>query len=144
MVLLVSLSGIRYRTEYLGFGSTSHFTNNLGKPIVVDVVHAAVAYDCEYAEENQLMIIRNVLYMRSISITLIPSFIMRLSIIEVYKCPKFLSATPSRNNQSIYFSEHKLRIPLKLDGIISYLPCQMTSKDELDNAKLTLYMTSIQ
>ena len=50
--------------------SVSGFTNDLGKPIMVEVLHAAVAYKCEYVGETYIMIILNALNMRSISITI--------------------------------------------------------------------------
>ena len=59
--------------------------------------------------------------MGSISTTLPPLFMMRLNHIKIDECPTFLSDTPSTNNQLIYFSEHKIRLPLKLDGMISDL-----------------------
>ena len=71
--------------------------------------------------ETYLMIIWNALYMRSMSIILLPSFIIILDDIKVENRPKFICTTTSANNNSIYFSENELRLPLKLDEIISYL-----------------------
>ena len=56
---------------------------------------------------------------------------MRLVGIEVDECPKFLSATPTENNHSIYCSKTETRIPLHLDGIISYIPTRLPDMDEL-------------
>ena len=78
--------------------SASGFTNDLGKPIKVEVVHSDLDYDYEYTGGIYLMIIQNTLYMWSTTITLLPTLTMRLHMIEVEKCPKFLSITPSANN----------------------------------------------
>ena len=68
------------------------------------------------------MVIGNALYMCSISITLPLMFMMILTHIGLDECPRFLSDTLSTNNHLIYLSEYILRLPLKRDGMISYLP----------------------
>ena len=78
------------------------------------------------------------------SITLLPTFMIRLSRIKVDECPKFPPAAPSANNHPVYSREHKLSLPLKLDGIISYLPFQITGKYELNTPKIKLLMNPIQ
>ena len=62
-----------------GGGYVLGFTKYFGKPIMVEVVHADVAHDCGYMVETYLIIIWNVLYMQSMSITLLPPFMVRLS-----------------------------------------------------------------
>ena len=69
----------------------SGFTSDLGKPLTVPVVNAAVAYDCEYTGETRIMVICNVLYFKNMEVNLIPPFMMRLAGIEVNECPKFLA-----------------------------------------------------
>ena len=54
--------------------------------------------------------------MQSMSITLLLTFMMILSEIKVDECTKIISTSPSVNNHSIYFSEHELILPFKLDG----------------------------
>ena len=68
------------------------------------------------------MVIGNALYMHSISITLPLMFMMILTHIGLDELPRFLSVTLSTNNHLVYFSEYILRLPLKLYGMISYLP----------------------
>ena len=77
----------------------SGFTDRLGSAIPVDVVDAAVVYDCEYTGKSYTMIIRNALYMKEMKVHLIPPFMMRLADIEVDECPKFLAKNPSIKNQ---------------------------------------------
>ena len=45
--------------------SIKGFTDALGAPILVPVVDAAVAYDCEYIGTTILLVLRNALHMRS-------------------------------------------------------------------------------
>ena len=66
----------------------------------------------------------------SVDCCLINPFMMRLAGVQVDECPKFLSPTPSVVNHSIYFPEINLRIPLMLEGIVSYLICRTPNQDE--------------
>ena len=79
------------------------------------------------------MIIRNALYLKEMTVTLIPPIMMRLAGIEINECPKFLAKSPSIEHHSIYFPEHQLRLPLQINGIISYLPIRCPSQSEFDN-----------
>ena len=78
------------------------------------------------------------------SITHLPPFTVRLSSIKVDELPKSLSTTPSDNIHLIYFGENELRLPLKLEGMIYYLPCLIPSKYELYNLNITLNMSPMQ
>ena len=111
--------------------SVSGFTDKLGKPLEVEVVHAAVMYDCQDSSKNYVCIIRNALNVPEMDECLIPPIMMRLTGIEVNECPKFLSKKPSIEDHSIYFPEKELRIPMYLRGIISSIPCRKPSDDEL-------------
>ena len=72
------------------------------------------------------------------SITLLPPSMMRLAGIKVDEFPKFLSETSSANYHLNYSGELEQRLPLKLDGLISYISCRMPSKYEINNPNLTL------
>ena len=119
----------------------SGFTDRLGKPMSVDVVHAGVMYDCDNTGHKYLCLIRNALYVPEMRECLIHPIMMRLVGIEVDECPKFLSPNPSINNHSIKFPDHDLRIPLKLHGVISYLPCRRPGEDEMVNNDGILELT---
>ena len=113
--------------------NVSGFTNRLGKPIPVDVVDAAVLYDCEHTAKTFLMIIRNALYLKEMTVTLIPPMMMRLAGLDVNECPKFLAKHPSLHYHSIYFPDTDMRVPLRLYGIISYIPVRCPSQSEYEN-----------
>ena len=111
--------------------SVSGFTSDLGKPLTVPVVNAAIAYDCEYTGETRIMVVCNALYFKNMEVNLIPPFMMRLAGIEVNECPKFLAKTPSESDHSMYFPAQDIRIPFHIEGIISYIPTRMPTMDEL-------------
>ena len=57
---------------------------------------------------------------------------MRLAGLEVNECSKFMAKSPTIEHHSIYFPEDKLRIPLSLNGIISYIPVRTPTSQELE------------
>ena len=118
----------------------SGFSDALGKPLLVDVVNAAVIYDCDMTGTSYIMILRNTLHIPSIDECLIHPIMMRLRGVEVDECPKFLSKKLSVTNHSIYFTDLNLSVPLMLDGIISCIPCRTPKSDELLNLE-TLELT---
>ena len=66
--------------EYTGKKvSVVGFTDALGKSLLVDVVHAAVVYDCATTGQSFLIIIHNALHVKSMDVCLFNPFIMRLA-----------------------------------------------------------------
>ena len=112
--------------------TVSGFTSNLGKPLTVPVVNAAVAYDCEFSGETCILVLCNTLHFKSMENNLIPPFMMRLAGIEVDECPKFLSKDPTKKNHSMYFPSEEIQIPFHLKGIISYIPTRCPRTEELE------------
>ena len=109
----------------------SGFTPELGKPLTVPIVTAAVAYDCEYMGSTYVLVIQNALNFKNMEVNLIPPFMMRLAGLQVNECPKFLSINPSIEDHSIYVPDYHIRIPLHLEGTISYLPTRAPTAKEL-------------
>ena len=105
--------------------SVSGFTNDLRKPLLLDVVHAAVMYDDPESSDSYLLVLHNAVFVESLDCALINPFITRLANIQVDECPKFLAPIPSMANHSLFFPDANIRIPLALTGIVSYLPCRM-------------------
>ena len=89
----------------------SGFTTELGKPLRVPIVNAAIAYEDEYTGKVYTLVIHNALYMKNMEINLILPIMMRIAGLEVDKCPKFLAKHPTESNHSIYFPETELQIP---------------------------------
>ena len=111
--------------------SVCGFTDELGKSLLVEVVHAAVVFDCPTTGNSYVMFLNNALHVPSLECSLINPFIMRLAGIVVDECPKLLAEIPSIAHHSLYFPDQDLRIPLALDGIVSYFPCHMPRGEEL-------------
>ena len=117
------------------------FTNVLGKLLLVDMVHAAVACDCDTSGKTYLVILHSPLLVPSLQSCLSNLFIMRLAGVQVDECPKFLAMVPSRAHHSLYFLDLEIRIPLALDGIVSYFPCHKPRGEGVSNSRIILHLT---
>ena len=95
----------------------SRFTDDLVKPIMLNMVYAVIVYDYEYSGETYVMIIQNSLYMRSMKVKLLPTFMILLAVIKVDECLHFLLNKPSNRNHSICFKDDYIQLILKFDGI---------------------------
>lgn len=113
----------------------SGFTSDLGKPISVKVVNAAILYECDKTGKVEVLVLCNALYFPNMEVNLVPPFMMRLAGVEVDECPKFLAKDPTETNHSLYFQDSDLRIHLQLEGIVSYFPSRRPTVDELKEAE---------
>lgn len=100
-------------------------------PMSVPVVDAAICYDCPYDGKPYILVVRNALYVPSMSSNLIPPFIMREKGIIVNDIAKVQIPDPMVEDHSIYFKETSFRIPLSLYGTFSYFPSRKPTTDEL-------------
>ena len=68
------------------------FTKSLGTK-TVDVVDAALAYECEFTGNIYILIVRNALYFKEMGHNLLAPFIMRLAGLKVNEQPKFMQGS---------------------------------------------------
>jgi hypothetical protein len=107
------------------------FDRTLGTAKKVPIVDAALAYDCPYSQQTYLLIVRNALYIKSMTNNLIPPFILREAGLKVHDTPKIHVDDPEVNDHAITFPEDNLRIPLQLWGIFSYFHTRIPTQDEI-------------
>ena len=107
----------------------------------MDVVDAAVAYECEFTGKVLIMVIRNGLQLIEMKHNLLSLFIMRLAGLEVNEKPKFMKRNPTTKHHSIYFKENDIRLPLAIKGIVSFLPTRKPSQEEYLNITTRLELT---
>ena len=88
----------------------------------VPIVDAAVAYDCPFTNVTYILIVRNVLYVPSMTHNLTPPFILREAGIEVNDTAKIHVTDPTVLDHSVFFPKTKLGTPLSLHGVFSYFP----------------------
>ena len=74
----------------------------------MDVVDAAVAYECEFTGKVLIMVIRNRLHLREMKHNLLSPFIMRLDGLEVNEQPKFMTRNPKTKHHLIFFKENDI------------------------------------
>ena len=80
------------------------------------IVDAAVKYECPYTDISYKLIIRNRIYVKSMSKNLIPHFIMRECGITVNDVLKIHLRLPDESYHAITFEETGFRIPLNIWG----------------------------
>ena len=109
------------------------FAIKVGRIKIVPIFDATIVYDCPYSMNTYLLIVRNSLYIQSMTNNLIPPFIMREAGLEVREIPKIHGKEPTVKYHSIYFSYEYFRIPLTPNGIFSSFPTRKpTTQDVID------------
>lgn len=94
------------------------------------IIDCAIKYDCPYNDKCYIMILRNALYVPSMTNHLIAPFILQEAGNLVNNHPKLHLVTPTLDDHSIFFPDIDLRIPLSLHGIFSFFT---TSKPTLQD-----------
>ena len=99
----------------------------------IEIVDASIAYDCPYTLETTLLVIRNSLHIPEMNQNLISPLMLREAGIQVDEMPKLHATEPTQEYHSIYYSDTKLRIHIKLKGVFSYFPCSKLTHDKTEN-----------
>jgi len=124
----------RHAFIFEGTGRTCNvrpFSDDLGIASNIPIVDGAIAYDCPYSKQTFILIVRNVLYIKTLDHNLIPPFIMRAGGVTVNDVPKIHCDDPTRDDHCILFQDIELRIPLQLIGTFSYFHSRMPTATEL-------------
>ena len=111
------------------------------KPISVELVDAALKYECPYSGEVKILIMRRGLYVPSMTHNLLPPFMLREAGITINEVPKIHAATPTEEHHAITFQETNFRIPLSLHGTFSYFPTSKPSIQELEEPEDVYVLT---
>ena len=75
------------------------------KPISVELVDAALKYECPYSGEVKILIIRRGLHVPSMTHNLLPAFMLREAGIQINDVPKIHVTSPSEEHHAIIFQE---------------------------------------
>jgi hypothetical protein len=113
--------------------SVSPFLQSFGSITDVGIVTAAIAYDCPETFTTFILHFPQSLYIPDFENALIAPNQLRSHRIVVNDTPLFALPPNQREADSpcILSQEHLLRIPLKLEGVISYFPMQKPSIDRV-------------
>ena len=75
------------------------------KPISVELVDAALKYECPYSGEVKILIIRRGLHVPSMTHNLLPPFMLREAGIQINEVPKIHVTSPTEEHHAIIFQE---------------------------------------
>ena len=111
------------------------------KSISVELVDAALKYECPYSGEVKIRIIRRGLYVPSMTHNLLPPFMLREAGIHINEVPKIHVTSTTEEHHAITFQETNFRIPLTLHGTFSYFPTSKPSTQELEEPEDVCVLT---
>ena len=108
------------------------FTKSAGGLNQVPIVNAMLAYDCKRMNQVCLLVLMNVLYIKSMDDNLIPPFILREASLIVNERAKihYEPGTATEEDNTIQEKETGLFITMNLRSIFSYFPTR--NPDEKD------------
>ena len=107
------------------------FDPSLGIASKIPTVDGAVVYECPYAGEIYVLIVRNSLHIPHLRNNLIPPFLMRASGVTLNETPKIHSKYPTIDYHCVTFEDSDLIIPLQLSGVFSYFHTRKPILSEL-------------
>ena len=118
--------------------NVSNFAAEAGQLNKVPIVDAMVAYDCKRTNQVFLLVARNVLYVESMEINLIPPFILREKGLKVRDVPKTQCEEPTVDDHMIQDTESGIFIPLSLYGTFSTFNTRKPTQDDILNGTVVV------
>jgi hypothetical protein len=113
--------------------NVSPFLDSLGTANSIPIVTAAIAYDDAITAKTYILIVHQALYFGDkLENNLLNPFQCRLNGVNVNECPRILDTAVNDNSHSILFPNEDLKIPLQLNGIVSYFKSRRPTKEEFD------------
>ena len=111
--------------------TVSMFTDDVGI-LQIPIIDAIIAYNYPDTTKVWLLIVRNVLFVKSMNHTLIPRFILQEGGMKVNDRPKIhhSQGTPSLTDHIFGSAKHKYLISFKLSGIFSMFDSQKPTNDD--------------
>ncbi len=103
-----------------------------GKIKDLDLVTAALAYDCPQTGEVSILMIHQAVHVPTMENDLLCPMQMRMNDVELHECPKFMEGHPSDMSHSLRVTEdgEELCIPFGLRGVTSYFTTRKPTKSE--------------
>ena len=99
--------------------------------IKASLVDATLQYDSPYDGKSYILIIRNGIYVPSMTNNLIPPFLRREAGVAVNDKPKIHTEDLTVNDHALLFRETGFRIPLSIHGIFSFFQTTKPTIKEL-------------
>jgi len=108
-----------------------------GKVKDLDLVSAALAYDCPTTGEVTVLMVHQAVHVPTMENDLLCPMQMRLNDITLNECPKFMENNPNDRSHTLRARQdgEELTIPLALRGVTSYFPTRKPSKAELSTCR---------
>ena len=109
------------------------------KPISVELVDAALKYECPYSGEVKILIIRRGLYVPSMTHNLLPLFMGREAGIHINEVPKIHVTSPTEEHHAITFQETNFKFLLHYMAHSPIFPPASQAHKNWKNQKMYMY-----
>jgi hypothetical protein len=111
--------------------SVAPFLDSFGTEDQVPIVTAAIAYDDPINAQTYVLIVHQALYFGDkLPHNLINPFQCRLNEVRINECARVLTNRPDDSSHSIEFTKEQVKIPLRLNGIVSYFASRRPTLEE--------------
>jgi hypothetical protein len=111
--------------------NVSPFLDSFGTADAIPIVTAAIAYDDAITAKTYILIVHQALYFGDrLKHNLVNPFQCRLNGVNVRECPRILDPVIDDLSHSISFPSEDLKIPLSLNGIVSYFLSRRPTEEE--------------
>jgi hypothetical protein len=108
-----------------------------GKVKDLDLVSAALAYDCPETGEVTILQVNQAVHVPTMDNDLLCPMQMRMNDVELHECPKFMEGQPTDMSHSLRLVQDgdEIHIPFGLRGVTSYFPTRKPSPAEYANCR---------
>jgi hypothetical protein len=106
---------------------------DLGHLTSVPILSVALEYDCQTLYQTFILIFHQVLYIEQLERCLLCPNQLRANEIEVNDCPFMFLPPHLHSDHSHTIITPQLRIPLQLNGVISYFTCRKPTVAEIED-----------
>lgn len=114
--------------------SVAPFLHSFGTEDQVPIVTAAIAYDDPITAQTYILIVHQALYFGDKLVhNLINPFQCCLNEVKIDECARILTDRPDDTAHSVYFTKEAVKIPLRLNGIVSYFHSRRPAMAEYEH-----------
>jgi len=113
------------------------FDPSQGKVKNLDLVSAALAYDCPTTGEATILMVHQAVHVPTMENNLLCPMQMRMNDIQLNECPKFMEQAPTDTSHTlrIFQDGEEPCIPFGLQGVTSYFPTRKPTTLELSTCQ---------
>jgi hypothetical protein len=113
------------------------FDPSLGKVTGLNLVSAALAYDCPETGDTVILMIHQAVHVPTMINDLLCPMQMRVNNVSIQECPKFLEEHPNDTSHALRINQdgEEFVIPFALRGVVSHFPTRKPTTAEYQSCR---------